>query len=81
MLQITYSYWDGSGHRKVIQVRKGTTVGRYLELVKQQVKLLSQLLDNYNSIYLFITTISLYHYIEYLRIRFQWFKIFLLISL
>ena len=37
MLQITYSYWDGIGHRKIIQVRKGTTIGRYLELVKQQV--------------------------------------------
>lgn len=40
MLEITYSYWDGIGHRKVIQVRKGTTIGRYLELVKQQVRLL-----------------------------------------
>jgi XAP5, circadian clock regulator len=38
MLEITYSYWDGIGHRKVIQVRKGTTIGRYLELVKQQVR-------------------------------------------
>jgi protein FAM50 len=37
MLEITYSYWDGIGHRKVIQVRKGTTVARFLELVKQQV--------------------------------------------
>lgn len=37
MLQITYSYWDGQGHRRVIQVRKGTTIGRYLELVKQQI--------------------------------------------
>lgn len=37
MLEITYSYWDGIGHRKVIQVRKGTTVSRFLELVKQQV--------------------------------------------
>ena len=37
MLEITYSYWDGMGHRKVIQVRKGTTIGRFLELVKQQI--------------------------------------------
>jgi protein FAM50 len=37
MLQITYSYWDGQGHRRVIQVRKGTTIRRYLELVKQQI--------------------------------------------
>ena len=35
-LEVTYSYWDGSGHRKSIQVKKGTTIGRFLELVKQQ---------------------------------------------
>ena len=32
-----YSYWDGSGHRKVIQVTKGTTIGKFLEAVKQQI--------------------------------------------
>ena len=37
MLEITYSYWDGIGHRKVVQVRKGTTIGRFLEVVKQQI--------------------------------------------
>lgn len=36
MLQVVYSYWDGSGHRKSIELRKGTTVGRFLELVKAQ---------------------------------------------
>ncbi len=36
MLQVVYSYWDGSGHRKNIELRKGTTVGRFLELVKAQ---------------------------------------------
>ena len=36
MLQVVYSYWDGSGHRKTLEVRKGTTIGRFLELVKQQ---------------------------------------------
>ncbi len=36
MLEVTYSYWDGSGHRKIIQVKKGTTISRFLELVKQQ---------------------------------------------
>jgi protein FAM50 len=36
MLQVVYSYWDGSGHRKVLEVRKGTTIGRFLELVKAQ---------------------------------------------
>jgi len=33
---VVYSYWDGSGHRKVIEVRKGVSVGRFLEMVKQQ---------------------------------------------
>lgn len=36
LLQVVYSYWDGSGHRKAIEVRKGVTVGRFLEMVKQQ---------------------------------------------
>ncbi|CAI5747473.1 unnamed protein product [Peronospora destructor] len=33
---VTYSYWDGSGHRREITVSKKTTIGKYLELVKQQ---------------------------------------------
>jgi protein FAM50 len=36
MLQVVYSYWDGSGHRKTIEVRKGTTIGKFLEQVKAQ---------------------------------------------
>ncbi|KDO50014.1 hypothetical protein CISIN_1g0193851mg, partial [Citrus sinensis] len=35
-LQITYSYWDGAGHRRVIQVRKGDTIGEFLRAVQQQ---------------------------------------------
>ncbi|XP_074304448.1 protein XAP5 CIRCADIAN TIMEKEEPER isoform X2 [Silene latifolia] len=35
-LQITYSYWDGRGHRKVIKVRKGDTIGAFLRAVQQQ---------------------------------------------
>ncbi|XP_057523730.1 protein XAP5 CIRCADIAN TIMEKEEPER isoform X1 [Amaranthus tricolor] len=35
-LQITYSYWDGTGHRRVIQVRKGDTIGAFLRAVQQQ---------------------------------------------
>lgn len=34
-VEITYSYWDGSGHRRSIKVPKGTTVGRFLEWVRQ----------------------------------------------
>mmetsp|Transcript_26674 Transcript_26674/g.36742 ORF Transcript_26674/g.36742 Transcript_26674/m.36742 type:complete len:356 (-) Transcript_26674:61-1128(-) len=37
LLEVVYSYWDGSGHRKSITVKKGCTVGRFLELVKQQI--------------------------------------------
>ncbi len=33
---MTYSYWDGTGHRKVITVKKGLTIGKFLEQVKQQ---------------------------------------------
>lgn len=36
MLEVTYSYWDGSGHRRVIKVSKGTSVGKFLEQVRQQ---------------------------------------------
>jgi protein FAM50 len=34
MLEITYSYWDGTGHRRTVQCRKGDTIGRFLELVR-----------------------------------------------
>jgi hypothetical protein len=34
-LEIVYSYWDGSGHRRTITVPKGTTVGKFLEWVRQ----------------------------------------------
>ncbi|RYH06230.1 hypothetical protein EON65_43115 [archaeon] len=35
-MEVTYSYWDGSGHRKVIQIKKGATIGKFLEAVKLQ---------------------------------------------
>ncbi|XP_062193940.1 protein XAP5 CIRCADIAN TIMEKEEPER-like [Phragmites australis] len=35
-LSITYSYWDGTGHRRVIQIRKGDTIGEFLRVVQQQ---------------------------------------------
>jgi protein FAM50 len=35
-LEITYSYWDGTGHRRVIQVRKGDPIGNFLRAVQQQ---------------------------------------------
>ncbi|CAM9692735.1 unnamed protein product, partial [Phaeothamnion confervicola] len=36
-LEVTYSYWDGSGHRRVITITKGTTVGKFLSHVQQQI--------------------------------------------
>ena len=34
-LEIVYSYWDGSGHRRTVECRKGDTIGAFLELVRQ----------------------------------------------
>lgn len=34
VLEITYSYWDGTGHRRTVQCKKGDTVARFLELVR-----------------------------------------------
>eukprot|EP00588_Corethron_pennatum_P011258 CAMPEP_0194282764 /NCGR_PEP_ID=MMETSP0169-20130528/23823_1 /TAXON_ID=218684 /ORGANISM="Corethron pennatum, Strain L29A3" /LENGTH=361 /DNA_ID=CAMNT_0039028179 /DNA_START=56 /DNA_END=1141 /DNA_ORIENTATION=- len=34
VLEITYSYWDGSGHRRTCTVKKGATVGYFLETVR-----------------------------------------------
>ncbi|XP_039058653.1 protein XAP5 CIRCADIAN TIMEKEEPER-like isoform X2 [Hibiscus syriacus] len=35
-LEVTYSYWDGAGHRRVIKARKGDTIGEFLRAVQQQ---------------------------------------------
>lgn len=34
-LRVTYSYYDGSGHRRDITVTKGTTIAKFLEAVRQ----------------------------------------------
>jgi protein FAM50 len=34
-IEVTYSWWDGSGHRRSIVVPKGATVGKFLEWVRQ----------------------------------------------
>jgi len=34
-IEVTYSWWDGSGHRRSIVVPKGTSVGKFLEWVRQ----------------------------------------------
>ena len=35
ILEITYSYWDGTGHRRTVQCKKGDTVGSFLEQVRK----------------------------------------------
>ncbi|GAA5823620.1 hypothetical protein JCM5353_005078 [Sporobolomyces roseus] len=35
-IEITYSYWDGSGHRKTVQCTKGDTIAGFLEKCRQQ---------------------------------------------
>lgn len=39
LLNITYSYWDGSGHRREITVRKGVTIHRFLQKCLEVLKL------------------------------------------
>ena len=34
-LDITYSYWDGSGHRRNVRCKKGDTIGDFLDLVRK----------------------------------------------
>mmetsp|Transcript_14386 Transcript_14386/g.23753 ORF Transcript_14386/g.23753 Transcript_14386/m.23753 type:complete len:358 (-) Transcript_14386:511-1584(-) len=34
-LEITYSYWDGSGHRRSVECCKGDTIGDFLEHVRK----------------------------------------------
>ncbi|EFA82443.1 XAP5 protein [Heterostelium album PN500] len=38
VVEITYSYWDGSGHRRVLQCTKGTTIDKFLEMARQEFK-------------------------------------------
>lgn len=38
MVKITYSYWDGSGHRRTLECKKGTTIGRFLCMVQAEFK-------------------------------------------
>ncbi|KAI5478519.1 hypothetical protein MNV49_005048 [Pseudohyphozyma bogoriensis] len=35
-IEITYSYWDGSGHRKVVTCKKGDTIAQFLEKCRGQ---------------------------------------------
>jgi protein FAM50 len=35
-LEIVYSYWDGSGHRRTVTIQQGNTIGQFLEAVRKQ---------------------------------------------
>lgn len=35
-IEVTYSYWDGSGHRRTVEVKKGNTIEQFLEIVRRQ---------------------------------------------
>ncbi|KAI9305784.1 FAM50A protein [Cunninghamella echinulata] len=35
-IDITYSYWDGTGHRKVVQCKKGDTIAQFLDNCRKQ---------------------------------------------
>ena len=37
-LEITYSYYNGTGHRRTVTVRKGDTIGQFLKAVIEQLK-------------------------------------------
>ena len=41
-IEVTYSYWDGSGHRNTVQVTKGTTIGDFLNVVRKEHKEIRQ---------------------------------------
>jgi protein FAM50 len=34
-LEITFSYWDGSGHRRSVTCTKGTSMGQFLEIARK----------------------------------------------
>ncbi|OQR97102.1 hypothetical protein ACHHYP_12727 [Achlya hypogyna] len=35
LLTVSYSYWDGAGHRRELTVEKATPIGKFLELVRK----------------------------------------------
>lgn len=35
ILEITYSYWDGSGHRRTVNCKKGDSIAEFLEQVRK----------------------------------------------
>lgn len=35
-LEVTYSYFDGSGHRRAITIKRGNTIGEFLKQVRDE---------------------------------------------
>jgi protein FAM50 len=35
-LEVTFSYWDGSGHRRTLEITQGTTIERFLEAARNK---------------------------------------------
>ena len=48
-LEVTYSYWDGSGHRRTTIIEKGMTIGKFLERVKSELRSQFRDLKNINA--------------------------------
>eukprot|EP00965_Chrysotila_dentata_P237164 6201720-Pleurochrysis_carterae.AAC.1 len=38
LIEVTYSFWDGKGHRNVLKVRKGDTIDQFLNKCREQVR-------------------------------------------
>eukprot|EP00392_Amoebophrya_sp_AT5.2_P009780 g9808.t1 len=36
LLEVVYSYWDGSGHRRSLQIEQGASVGQFLKIARLQ---------------------------------------------
>ena len=38
IIEVTYSYYDGSGHRRSLKLKKGTTIEKFLDAVRKEFK-------------------------------------------
>jgi len=38
LIEVTYSYWDGSGHRRTVKVPKGTKISQFLETCRRDLQ-------------------------------------------
>eukprot|EP00013_Stygamoeba_regulata_P024450 CAMPEP_0177647976 /NCGR_PEP_ID=MMETSP0447-20121125/10583_1 /TAXON_ID=0 /ORGANISM="Stygamoeba regulata, Strain BSH-02190019" /LENGTH=372 /DNA_ID=CAMNT_0019150589 /DNA_START=48 /DNA_END=1166 /DNA_ORIENTATION=+ len=35
-IEVTYSYWDGAGHRRTLKCTKGTSIAKFLDMVRNE---------------------------------------------